>query len=240
MAKRHGKNYLEARKKIDRERLYPPKEALELVKEISYANFDETVEIHFKLGVDPRHADQQVRDVVRLPNGLGKKVRVLVFAAGEAATIAEEAGADYVADSDEWFEKIEDGWMEFDAALAVPQMMGKVGRLGRYLGPRGLMPNPKAGTLVDAEDLPDMIEEIKAGRVEFRVDKYSNLHTPIGKVSFPIDKLLENFAAMVYAVKQARPPAAKGRYIRKIIVTSSMGPGIKVEPLEAQDLEVGV
>jgi len=198
------------------------------------------VEIHFRLGVDPRHADQQVRDVVRLPHGLGKEVRVLVFAAGEAAKIAEEAGADYVADSDEWFEKIENGWMEFDAALAVPQMMSRVGRLGRYLGPRGLMPNPKAGTLVDASDLADMVDEIKAGRVEFRVDKHANLHVPIGKLSFPIEKLLENFAAMVHAVKRARPPAAKGRYMRKIIVTSSMGPGIKVEPMEAMDLEVSI
>lgn len=211
-----------------------------MVKETSYANFDETVDVHFRLGVDPRHADQQVRDVVRLPNGLGKEVRVLVFAVGEAAKIAEEAGADYVADDDEWLEKIENGWMEFDAALAVPQMMSKVGRLGRYLGPRGLMPNPKAGTLVDADDLPEMIEEIKAGRVEFRVDRNANLHVPIGKVSFPTDSLLENFAAMVQAVRQARPPAAKGRYFRNIVVTSSMGPGIKVDPLEAQSLEVGI
>lgn len=234
---KHGKRYREALKKIDRERFHAPREALELVKEVSYANFDETVEIHFRLGVDPRHADQQVRDVVRLPHGLGKEVRVLVFAAGEAARTAEEAGADYVASTDEWFEKIENGWMEFDAALAVPQMMSKVGRLGRYLGPRGLMPNPKAGTLVDADDLPRMIDEIKAGRVEFRVDKHANLHVPIGKVSFPTDKLLDNFAAMVDSVVKARPPGATGRYIRKIVVTSSMGPGIKVEPTEALALE---
>lgn len=234
---RHGKNYQEALAKVDRERFYSPREALELLKETSYASFDETVEIHFRLGIDPRHADQQVRDTVRLPHGLGKEVDVLVFAAGEAGRVAEEAGADYVADSDEWFEKIEGGWMDFDAALAVPQMMGKVGRLGRFLGPRGLMPNPKAGTLVDADDLPRMIDEIKAGRVEFRVDKFANLHVPIGKVSFSTDKLLENFATMVDAVAKARPPGASGRYIRKIVVTSSMGPGIKVDPNEALAME---
>jgi large subunit ribosomal protein L1 len=223
--------------KVDREKFYPPQEALELVKETSYAGFDETVEIHFRLGIDPRHADQQVRDTVRLPHGLGKEVTVLVFAAGEAATIARDGGADYVADTDEWLEKIQGGWMDFDAALAVPQMMGKVGRLGRYLGPRGLMPNPKAGTLVNAEDLPRMIDDIKGGRVEFRADKHANLHVPIGKVSFPIDRLLENFAAMVDAVVRARPSGASGRYMRKIVVTSSMGPGVKVDPAEALAME---
>jgi large subunit ribosomal protein L1 len=236
MAK-HGKRYQEALAKVDRDKFYSPREALQLVKETSYANFDETVEIHFRLGIDPRHADQQVRDTVRLPHGLGKEVTVLVFAAGEAATIARDAGADYVADSDEWYQKIQDGWTEFDAALAIPQMMGKVGRLGRYLGPRGLMPNPKAGTLVNGEDLPRMIEDIKAGRVEFRVDKHANLHVPIGKVSFQTDRLLENFATMVDAVARARPPGATGRYIRKIVVTSSMGPGVKIDPVEALAME---
>lgn len=235
--RRHGRQYREALEKVDRASFYSPREALELVKETSYANFDETVEVHFRLGIDPRHADQQVRGTVRLPHGLGKEVEVLVFAAGEAARLAEEAGADYVADSDEWFERIEDGWMDFDAALAVPQMMSKVGRLGRYLGPRGLMPNPKAGTLVDADDLPEMIGAIKAGRVEFRVDKHANLHVPIGKVSFATEKLLENFATMVDAVVKGRPPGASGRYIRKIVVTSSMGPGIKVDPTEALAME---
>jgi large subunit ribosomal protein L1 len=234
---KHGKKYQEALAKVDRERFYSPQEALQLVKETSYANFDETVEIHFRLGIDPRHADQQVRDTVRLPHGLGKEMTVLVFAAGEAAMIAREAGADYVADSDEWYQRIQDGWMDFDAALAIPQMMGKVGRLGRYLGPRGLMPNPKAGTLVNAEDLPRMIDEIKAGRVEFRVDRHANLHVPIGKVSFPTARLLENFATMVDAVVRARPPGATGRYIRKIVVTSSMGPGVKVDPVEALAME---
>lgn len=234
---RHGKKYQEAFAKVDREEFYSPREALQLVKETSYANFDETVEIHFRLGIDPRHADQQVRDTVRLPHGLGKEVTVLVFAAGEAATIAREAGADYVADSDEWLQRIQDGWMDFDAALAVPQMMGKVGRLGRYLGPRGLMPNPKAGTLVNDDDLPRMIDDIKAGRVEFRVDKHANLHVPIGKVSFATDRLLDNFVAMVDAVVRARPSGAAGRYIRKIVVTSSMGPGVKVDPAEALAME---
>ncbi len=234
---RHGKKYREALEKVDRARFYSPGEALELVKELSYANFDETVEVHFRLGVDPRHADQQVRDTVRLPHGLGKEMTVLVFAAGEAANIAKEAGADYVADSDEWFKKIEDGWMDFDAALAVPQMMSKVGRLGRHLGPRGLMPNPKAGTLVQSDDLPEMIDSIKAGRVEFRVDKNANLHVPIGKVSFPTDNLVENFANMVDAVVKARPPGASGRYLRKLVVTSSMGPGIKIDPTEALAME---
>lgn len=234
---KHGRKYREALHQVDRARSYSPREALDLVKEISYAGFDETVEIHFRLGIDPRHADQQVRSTVRLPHGLGKEVTVLVFAAGEAANIAEEAGADYVADSDEWFEKIENGWMEFDAALAVPQMMSKVGRLGRYLGPRGLMPNPKAGTLVEADNLPDMIDSIKAGRVEFRVDKHANLHVPIGKVSFATDKLVDNFATMVDAVVKARPSGASGRYLRKLVVTSSMGPGVKVDPQEALAME---
>ena len=234
---KHGRKYSEALEQVDRSHFYSPEEALSLVKEIGFANFDETVEIHFRLGVDPRHADQQVRDAVRLPHGLGKEVTVLVFAAGEAANIAREAGADYVADSDEWFAKIEGGWMEFDAALAVPQMMGKVGRLGRFLGPRGLMPNPKAGTLVDQDNLPDMIDSIKAGRVEFRVDKNANLHVPIGKISFPTEKLVDNFATMVDAVVKARPPGASGRYLRKLVVTSSMGPGVKVDPLQALAME---
>lgn len=237
---KRGKKYREALEKIDRERDYSPREALELVKETSYANFDETVEVHFQLGVDPRHADQQVRDVVQLPHGLGKEVRVLVFASGEADKIARDAGADYVASDDEWFKKIEDGWTEFDVALAIPSMMGKVGRLGRVLGPRGLMPNPKAGTMVQPDDLPRMIQETKAGRVEFRVDKGANLHTPIGKVSFSTEKLLENFTAMMYAVKRAKPAVAKGRYIRKITVTSSMGPGIKIDTTEAQALEASL
>jgi len=235
---RRGKKYREAVEKIDHLRLYSPQEALELVKETSYVNFDATVDTHFRLSVDPRHSDQQVRGVVLLPHGLGKTVRVLVFAAGEADKIAQEAGADYVASDDEWIKKIQGGWTDFDVAIAVPEMMGKVGRLGRILGPRGLMPNPKAGTIAQAEDLPRLIQEAKAGRVEFRIDKTANLHVPIGKVSFPIEKLLDNFTTIVDAVQKARPPASKGTYMRKITVTSSMGPGIKVDPIQAQALEV--
>ena len=235
---KRGKKYLEALKKVDRNRLYSPQEAIQLVKETAYANFDASVDLHIRLGVDPRHADQQVRGVVLLPHGLGKKVRVLVFAAGDAARIAEAAGADYVISDDEGIKKIQDGWTDFDVAVAVPDMMGKVGRLGRILGPRGLMPNPKTGTVVPPEDLPRVIQEAKAGRAEFRVDKTANLHIPIGRVSFSNQALLENLAAAMDAVKKARPAAAKGTYIRKVTLASSMGPGIKVDPVAAQALEV--
>jgi len=235
---KRGKKYLEALKKVDRNRLYSPQEAVQLVKETAYANFDASVDLHIRLGVDPRHADQQVRGVVLLPHGLGKTVRVLVFAAGDAARIAEAAGADYVISDDEGIKKIQDGWTDFDVAVAVPDMMGKVGRLGRILGPRGLMPNPKTGTVVPPEDLPRVIQEAKAGRAEFRVDKTANLHIPIGRVSFSSQVLLENLAAAMDAVKKARPAAAKGTYIRKVTLASSMGPGIKVDPVAAQALEV--
>jgi large subunit ribosomal protein L1 len=235
MAK-HGKKYREALEKIDRDQSYSPVDALKLAKETSYTTFDSTVELHIRLGVDPRHADQQVRDVVVLPHGLGKTVRVLVFAQGDGASIARDAGADYIAD-DEMIKKIQDGWTDFDVAIATPDMMGKAGRLGRVLGPRGLMPNPKAGTVVPAEDLPRVIEESKAGRVEFRVDKTSNLHVPIGKISFEVDKLHDNMSALMDAVKKARPAAAKGAYIRKIILTSTMSPGIKVDAAQAQAME---
>lgn len=235
---KRGKKYLEALKKVDRTKLYSPQEAIRLVKETSYANFDASVDVHIRLGVDPRHADQQVRGVARLPHGLGKPVRVLVFAAGEAARIAEAAGADYVISDDEGIKKIQEGWTDFDIAIAVPDMMGKVGRLGRILGPRGLMPNPKSGTVVPPEDLPRVIEEAKAGRAEFRVDRTANLHIPIGRVSFSEKALLENLAAVMEAVKKARPPAAKGTYIKKITLAASMGPGIKVDPAAAQALEV--
>jgi len=237
---KRGRKYREALEKVDRMRLYAPREALELVKETCYANFDATVDAHFRLSVDPRHADQQVRGVVLLPYGLGKEVRVLVFAAGEAAKIAKEAGADYVASDDEWIKRIQDGWTEFDVTIAVPEMMGKVGRLGRILGPRGLMPSPKTGTIAPAEDLPRLIQEAKAGRVEFRVDRTANVHTSIGKVSFPVEKLLGNFTAVVDAIKKAKPAASKGTYIRRITVVSSMGPGIKVDPIQAQMLEVAL
>jgi len=227
MAK-HGKKYMAALEKFDREKLYAPKEALQLAQETSFTTFDATIEMHFRLGVDPRHADQQVRDTVMLPNGLGKTVRVLVFAEGDAARAALEAGADFISD-EETVTKIRDGWMEFDATVATPNMMSTVGRLGKILGPRGLMPNPKAGTVVQEDDLPRVINELKAGRVEFRVDKTSNLHVPIGKASFELDKLYENMLALVEAVKKARPAASKGAYVRRIVLTSTMGPGIRVD-----------
>ncbi len=231
MAK-HGKKYLAAAAKIERDHWYTPQEAVNLVKETSVVKFDSTVEVHMRLGVDPRHADQQVRDVVVLPHGLGKIVRVLVFAQGEGAQLAREAGADYVAD-DEMIARIQGGWTDFDVAVATPDVMGKAGRLGRILGPRGLMPNPKAGTVVPAEDLPRVIREAKAGRVEFRVDKTSNLHVPIGKTSFDSKKIFENFAALMESVKKARPASTKGVYIKRVTLTSTMGPGIKVDPNQA-------
>ena len=233
----HGKKYRAAAEKVDRDRNYEPKEAISLAKETSTTNFDATVELHIRLGVDPRHADQQVRDVVVLPHGLGKSVRVIVFAQGEGATLARKAGADIVADDDETLKKIQDGWTDFDVAVATPDMMGKVGRLGRVLGPRGLMPNPKAGTVVPEEDLPRAVNESKAGRVEFRVDKTANLHVPIGKVSFEEEKLFDNMAVLMDAVKKSRPPATKGTYIRRVTLTTTMGPGIKVDANQAQDME---
>lgn len=235
---KHGKKYLAAAAKIDSKATYAPGDALTLAKELSYTSFDATVEVHMRLGVDPRHADQMVRDVVVLPHGLGKTVRVLVFAQGEAAQIARDSGADVVADDDETLGKIQAGWTDFDVAIATPDMMGKVGRLGRVLGPRGLMPNPKAGTVVPAEDIARVINESKAGRVEFRLDKTANLHVPIGKVSFEQKKLRDNLATLLDAVKKARPAAAKGTYIRRITVSTTMGPGIKVDPLLAQSMEL--
>jgi large subunit ribosomal protein L1 len=233
MAK-HGKKFLAASAKIDPAVTYAPRQALELVKETSFTNFDSTVEVHLRMGLDPRQADQMVRDVVVLPNGLGKTVRVLVFAQGDAARVAAEAGADFVADTDEWISRIQGGFTDFDVAIATPDMMGKAGRLGRVLGPRGLMPNPKAGTVVPGEDLPRVINEAKAGRVEFRLDKTANLHVPIGKTSFPLDKLYENLAALMEAIKKAKPSAAKGSYIRRVTLTSTMGPAVKVDILGSQ------
>lgn len=237
MAK-HGKKYQAAEAKVDSEKLYTPLDALALVVDVATTTFDSTVEIHLRMGLDPRHADQQVRDAVLLPHGLGKTVRVLVFAAGEAATIAREAGADVVADDDETLKKIQDGWTDFDVAIATPDMMGKAGRLGRVLGPRGLMPNPKAGTVVKADDLPRAINEAKAGRVEFRLDKTANIHVPLGKVSFGAEKLVDNMAALMSAIKKARPAAAKGNYIQRVTVVSTMGPGVKIDINQAQDMEI--
>jgi large subunit ribosomal protein L1 len=190
------------------------------------------------MGLDPRQADQQLRDVVVMPHGLGKTVRVLVFAQGEGATKAQEAGADYVADSDEWITKIQNGFTDFDVAISTPDMMAKAGKLGRVLGPRGLMPNPKAGTVVDAQDLPRVIEESKAGRVEFRLDKTANVHVPVGKVSFDIDKLYDNLAALMEGIKKAKPSAAKGIYIKRITLAATMGPGVKVDANAALTMSV--
>lgn len=233
---KHGKKYLEAVKLLDRQKYYSPSEALELVKKTHYANFDGTVELHLRTGLDPRHADQQIRGVVLLPRGLGKQVRVLVFAEGEAARIAQEAGADYVG-TDEYMEKIQNGWLDFDVAVAIPQVMGKVGRLGKILGPRGLMPSPKAGTIVPPEDLPRVLNELRLGRVEYRVDKTANVHVPIGKVSFPVEHLLDNMAAVMDAIVRAKPASAKGQYIRRVTVAGSMGPGVKVDVNEALALK---
>jgi large subunit ribosomal protein L1 len=229
MAK-HGKKYLAALAKVDLEKQYAPHEALELVKATSYAKFDATVEVHLRTGLDPRQSDQQVRDVVVLPNGLGKTVRVLVFAQGDGAAAARAAGADTVADDDETLNKIQAGWTDFDVAIATPDLMGKVGRLGKVLGPRGLMPNPKAGTVVPPSDLPRAIKEAKAGRVEFRLDKTANIHVTIGKASFSADQLYENFAALMDAIHKARPAGAKGNYIKRLVVTATMGPGIRIDP----------
>jgi len=226
----HGKKYLEARNQIDREQLYDPLEAFKLLKSVSFANFDETVEVHVRTSLDPRKADQQIRDVVILPNGLGKQVVILVFAQGDAAEAAKAAGADFVADTDEIVEKIQGGWTDFDVAIATPDMMGTVGRLGRILGPRGLMPNPKAGTVVQGDNMANAIEEAKAGRVEFRLDKTANIHVPIGKISFTEQDLNENLVAFIHAVRQARPAGASGNFIRRVTISSSMGPGIKVDP----------
>jgi len=236
MAK-HGKKYLAALAKVDINKSYSPLEAVELAKATTVTKFDSTVEVHLRMGLDPRQADQMIRDVCVLPNGLGKVVRVLVFAQGEGAMRAQEAGADFVADSDEWLQKIQAGWTDFDVAIATPDMMSKAGRLGRVLGPRGLMPNPKAGTVVPAEDLPRVIREAKAGRVEYRLDKTANIHVPVGKASFTAEKLFENLAALMDAIKKSRPSAAKGVFIRHMSIATTMGPGIKVDPLLAQTMD---
>lgn len=225
----HGKKYEEVAKLVEKDRAYSPKEAVDLAKQATYVKFDPTVEVHLRMGVDPRHADQQVRGVALLPNGLGKQIRVLVFAQGEAARIAEEAGADYVG-ADELIKKISDeSWREFDVAIATPDMMGKVGRLGRVLGRAGLMPNPKSGTIVQAGDLGRAIRDARKGRVEFRLDRTAIIHVPIGKASFESDLLIENLAALVDAIQKAKPSGARGQYVRSIFVTTTMGPGIKLD-----------
>lgn len=228
MAK-HGKRYLALENLFDRQQYYPLNEAVGLVKQMANSKFDETVELHFHLGIDPRHSDQQVRSTVLLPHGLGKTVRVLVFAEGEDARAAEAAGADLIAD-DEVMRRIQnENFLDFDATLAVPAMMPKVGRLGRILGTRGLMPNPKAGTVVQPEDLARAIEELKAGRVEFRNDKTGNLHVPVGKASFEQQSLFENAQAIVEAVNRVKPAGVKGIYVRRAVLTSTMSPGVRLD-----------
>jgi large subunit ribosomal protein L1 len=224
MAK-HGKKYEEASKLFNRDHSYEPEEALDIVQKAASAKFDETVEVAVRLGVDPKKADQQVRGAVVLPHGTGKTQRVLVFAKGEKAKEAEAAGADYVGDAD-MINKIQQGWFEFDVIVATPDMMGEVGKLGRVLGPKGLMPNPKTGTVTF--DVTRAVNEIKAGKIEYRVDKQSNIHAPIGKVSFDKEKLLENYKALMDALQKAKPAASKGVYIRNVSFTSTMGPGIRV------------
>jgi len=213
---------------LDRTIAYQPQEAIELAKKAAYAKFDETVELHLQMGVDPRNATQQVRGVALLPHGLGKKVRVLVFAQGEAEKIATNAGADY-AGSDELVKKIEEGWLEFDTAIATPDMMSKVGKLGKILGRRGLMPNPKAGTIVPAADLPRAIAEASQGKVEFKLDRTAIIHIPLGKVSFEESHLLDNLAAVIEAIVKAKPAGAKGQYVKTAYITTTMGPGIKLD-----------
>ena len=225
---RQSKNYQEAAKLVDKTKAYSPQEAIELAKKVAHARFDETVELHLQMGVDPRNASQQVRGVALMPHGLGKKVRVLVFAQGEAERIAEAAGADFVG-GDELIKKIEDGWLDFDTAMATPDMMGKVGRLGKILGRRGLMPNPKAGTVVAANDLPRVIGDARKGRVEFKLDRTAIIHLPLGKVSFEEDKLLDNLTAVVEAVVKAKPSGVKGQYVRTASLTTTMGPGIRLD-----------
>ncbi len=223
-----GKKYIEATKVIDHDKTYPPEEAISLAKQTAPAKFDETVELHMRTGLDPRHADQQIRGTALLPHGLGKQVRVLVFAEGEGARNAEQAGADFVG-SDDLIKRIEEGWTDFDVALASRELMTKVSRLGRVLGPRGLMPNPRTGTVVDPEDLAKAVQDSRQGRVEFRLDRTALIHVPIGKVSFDEDKLLENMATLVSAIVQAKPSGAKGQYIRSASLATTMGPGIRLE-----------
>jgi large subunit ribosomal protein L1 len=225
---KHGKQYREKAALVEGARTYAPDEAVRLAKQTSYAKFDETVELHMRTGLDPRHAEQQLRGTALLPHGLGKAVRVLVFAEGEAARVAQEEGAEFVG-SDELIKKVEEGWTDFDVALAQRELMGKVGRLGRVLGPRGLMPNPRAGTVVEGQDIAKGVRDAKQGRVEFRLDRTSIVHVPIGKVSFEEEKLLENLATLVQEVVKNKPSGAKGQFIRSMTLATTMGPGISLD-----------
>ena len=235
MAK-HSKRFAALQGKVDRTKNYLPAEALGLVKECSNAKFDETVEVHLRMGVDPRYSDQQVRGVVTLPNGTGRTVRILVFANPDGQALAKEAGADFVG-AENLADEIMKGWTDFDVVLATPDMMRIVGRLGKVLGPRGLMPSPKTGTIVPAEELPRVIRESRLGRVEFRVDKTSNIHVPIGKASFAQEKLLHNFASLMEALVAAKPTSLKGNYIHRVTLTSTMGPGVKTDVAAASALK---
>jgi len=240
MTTRHGKQYQAAAAKVDRSREYQPDEAVSLVKDTSFTKFDATVEAHLRLGIDPRHADQQVRATVTLPHGTGKSVRVLVFARGDAERIAQEAGADYVGNAELIQRIARDEWTDFDVAIATPDMMGDLGKagLGKILGRRGLMPNPKSGTVVQPADLPRVLGEVRRGKVEFRNDKTGLLHVVIGKVSFTPEQIRENFAALMDAVKTAKPTGSKGVYIRSVTLTSTMGPGVPIDVAAAQTMDV--
>ena len=233
--KKRSKNYQEAVKLLDNTKAYSPQEAVALAKKMAKARFDETVELHLRMGVDPRDANQQVRGVALLPYGLGKKVRVLVFAQGESVKVAESAGADYVG-GDDLIKKIEEGWLDFDTTVATPDMMGRVGKLGKILGRKGLMPNPKSGTVVAGADLPRVINDARKGRVEFKLDRTAIVHVPIGKVSFEEDKLLGNLTAVIEAVVKAKPSGAKGQYVKTAYLTTTMGPGINLDLKEALSL----
>ena len=225
---KHSRRYLELNEKVDPDKACTPEEAIRLLQDMATVKFDQTVEIHLRTGADPRHADQSVRGVTVLPHGLGKTTRVVVFANGEAADIAREAGADYVGE-DDLIKDIEGGWTEFDVGLAIPDVMSKIGKLGRILGRKGLMPNPRTGTMVQPQDLPRIIEEAKKGRVEYRMDRTAIIHCPVGKVSFPPDQLLANMAYLMDAVVRSRPAAVKGAFIRSAYLTASMSPSIKLE-----------
>lgn len=234
---KRGKKYQEVVKLVDPAQNYTPAEAVDLVKKTSYTKFNATVEAHLRMGLDPRKADQLIRSTVQLPHGTGREVRVLVFAEGDGQKAALDAGADF-AGSDDLVTKIQGGWFDFDVAVATPGMMSKVGRLGKVLGPRGLMPSPKAGTVVPDADITRVVRELKAGRLEFRLDRTANVHLPIGKVSFTQDQLVNNFAALMEAIQQVKPAAAKGVYIKKITLNATMGPGIKVDAAQASQLKV--
>jgi large subunit ribosomal protein L1 len=240
MPQKHGKKYNEAAAKIESDRMYTPDEAAQLVKDTSFTKFDATVEAHLRLGIDPRHADQQVRSTVSLPHGNGKRVRIAVFAQGDGARAAEQAGADIVG-ADDLIQRIErENFLDFDVTVATPDMMGRVGRLGRILGRRGLMPNPKSGTVVQAQDLPRVINELRGGRVEFRNDKTGLLHVAIGKTSFSAEQITDNFAALMDAVKNVKPSGAKGQYVKTVTLTSTMGPGVPVDITAAQNMPTTV